>query len=200
MGDMPPEGYIKVIPTEGGGRTNNIDGFDWVADQEGFRNWMQRLRDPRPEHRLRPHLCLGFGKAGGLRELAQEHGLHIARGWIPVTAAMKSVTQIAHVGTLEQRATLKGLSDAKRRSGQTWTFQLLLVTDSRAAKWFFRNNEPYSRLKERVLATERLECREEGVLRCIQLPPRRLPDRRIPLMGLQTWSQGAQRSEGSQHS
>lgn len=70
------------------------------------------------------------------------------------TDAMESVSEIAHGGALEQRATLNALSDAKKRDGATWSFQLLSVTDDRIQKWFFRHNEPYDKLQSRILVTQ----------------------------------------------
>lgn len=73
---------------------------------------------------------------------------------MPITNGMKSVSEIAHVGALDQLATPKGLSDSERRDGVTWSFQLLSVADDRTQKWFFRHNEPYERLQERAMVAQ----------------------------------------------
>lgn len=66
---------------------------------------------------------------------------------------LKEVTEVAHIGALEQKATLEAISEAKNRSGKRWTFQLKMVTDNGVEKWLYKHNEPYDKLKERIIVT-----------------------------------------------
>lgn len=48
---------------------------------------------------------------------------------MPIAEGMEAVSEIAHEGALDLQAALKALSDAKKRSGQLWTFQLPMIRD-----------------------------------------------------------------------
>lgn len=54
----------------------------------------------------------------------------------------------AHCG-----ATLKVFSDAKKRNGLHWTFQVLGVPDGSGVRWFYRHNMDVVKLRERMIVT-----------------------------------------------
>lgn len=72
----------------------------------------------------------------------------------PVAEGMKAVSELVQVGALELKATLKALLEARKRSGQFWTFQLMMVPDGTVDRWFFRHSAALEELERRFLITE----------------------------------------------
>ena len=155
-GDMPPKEYVRRLAVDGDGPTNNIMAVKWVADEDAFRNWMRTLRWSTPEY------TIGYDKTysvmmeslGVVVNWYRNNGCKSKEGWMPVPDAMKAVSEVKHVGALDLMASLKVISEAKSRSGQHWTFQVLWVKAQDETKWFYRHNQDYDRLKERVLVTK----------------------------------------------
>lgn len=151
--------YIRIIPTDGPGHTNNSVSFQWVHDQVGFREWMQKL------HWMPAAYNIGYEttyavvlvKMGVFVNLQQNTACKAREGWMPVADGMKAVSEIAHEGALDLQATLKALSDAKKRSGNFWTFQLLVVKEGTVDRWLFRHNASLEGL-EGGFSSQRASC------------------------------------------
>lgn len=56
---------------------------------------------------------------------------------------------------MDLQATLKALSDAKKRNCLFWTVQLLMVRDNNVDQCFFRHRALQAELRRRFLITER---------------------------------------------
>lgn len=97
-GDIPPDEYVRRIPTEGPGHCNSIISFSWVADHRGFLDWMHRL------HWQPAVYNIGYDKAyaimlekvGVFVNLHQNTACTAEQGWMSVADGV--------IGAARQRA------------------------------------------------------------------------------------------------
>lgn len=101
-----------------------------MYDLAGFCEWMQQL------HWMPAAYNIGYDKTyavvlatGVFVNMHQNAACRAKEGWMPATDGMNAVSEIAHEGAMDLQATLKALSDAKKRSSSFSTFQLLMVRD-----------------------------------------------------------------------
>lgn len=160
-GDIPPpDDLTRRLSAEDPEFSNNIVGFEWVADKTAFREWMHTLHRQASTHTIgwSETYKLAQSKVGVFYNLHKNAGLKAEEGWMPVVDGMRLVCEITQARGLDFMATLKAILDVRNYfEPQYWSFQILKVADAGWGdgqdRWFFRHSGDKKELQRRFLIT-----------------------------------------------